>query len=51
MHDGRLWPGDPILIIDMLIHRFTELPYKGANLAKEFGGKSGKKELVDEMKA
>jgi len=27
-----------------------KLPYKGADPAKEFGGKGGEKELVDRMK-
>ena len=50
MHDGCLWLSEPIPIIDMLIHRIMKLPYKGADPAKEFGGKGGEKELVDRMK-
>lgn len=50
VHDGCLWPREPIPIIDMLIHRITNPIYKGADLAKEFGGKSGERELVDKMK-
>lgn len=34
----------------MFIHRITQLPYKGANPAKEFGGKTREKELADKMK-
>lgn len=50
VHDGCLWIGEPIPIIDTLIHRITRLPYKGVNLAKEFGGKAGEKDLADKMK-
>jgi len=35
----------------MLIHRIKKLPYKGANLAKEFVQKIGEEELADKMKA
>jgi len=34
----------------MLIHRITKFPYKGVDLAKEFGGKSKEKELENRMK-
>jgi len=34
----------------MLIHRITHLPHEGLNSAKEFGGKTGEKELVEHMK-
>lgn len=50
VHDGCLWLSEPIPITDMLIHRITKLPYKGANLANKFKGKSKEKELVDKMK-
>jgi len=51
VHDGCLWPGDPILITNMLIHQITNLHYKGADPTKEFGGKSGEKYLANKMKA
>lgn len=50
VHDGCLWLGEPIPITNMLIHRITKLPYKGEDLAKEFGGKSKEEELVDKMR-
>lgn len=50
VHDGYLWLGEPIPITDMLIHRITKFPYKGVDLAKEFGGKSKEKELENRMK-
>ena len=34
----------------MLIHRITHLPYKGANLVKDFGRKTGEKDLTKRMK-
>ena len=40
-HDGCLWLEEPIPIIDRLIHRITQLPYIGENLAMMFGGKGG----------
>lgn len=33
----------------MLIHRITHLPYKGMNPTKEFGGKTGQKDLAKRM--
>ena len=48
---GCLWIGEPIPIADMLIHRIPKLPYNGAHLTKEFGGKTREKELADKMKA
>lgn len=50
VHDGCLWLGEPIPIIDILIHRITEFPCKGVDPTKEFGGESGEKELADKMK-
>jgi len=50
VHDGCLWLGEPIPIMNMLIHIMTQQPYKGANPAKEFGGKTREKELTDKMK-
>ncbi len=35
--------------MDMLIHRITRLRYKGANPAKEFGGKTGEN-VAEKMK-
>jgi len=50
VHDGSLWLREPILITYMIIQCITKLTYKGADPAKEFGGKSGEKELADKMK-
>lgn len=50
VHDGYLWLGGPIPIMDMLINRITQLPHKGANPKKEFRGKIVEKELADKMK-
>ena len=50
VHDGFLWLGRPIPITNMLIHRITHLTYEGLNSAKEFGGKTGEKELAKIMK-
>jgi len=50
VHNGCLWFGKPIPIIDMLIHKIKKLPYKGADPAKEFKGRSKEKELVGKMK-
>ena len=50
VHDGCLWLGKPIPIMEMLIHTIKKLPYKGANEAKEFGGKTGEKDLAKMMK-
>ena len=50
VHNGILWLGQPIPITDMPTHRVTKFPHKGADPAKEFAGKIGEKELVDEMK-
>lgn len=50
VHYVCIWIGEPIPIIDMLIHKITELPYKGVNPAREFGGKPGEKDLEDKMK-
>jgi len=50
VHDGFLWLGGPIPITDMLIHKITHLPYKGANPAKDFGGNNGEKDLAERMK-
>lgn len=50
VHDGCLWLGGPIPIIDMLIHRIMQLPYKSVKLAKEFGRKTGDKYLTERMK-
>jgi len=45
-----LWLGGHIPITDMLIHRITHLPHEALNPTKEFGGKTGEKELVERMK-
>lgn len=50
VHDGCLWLGEPITITNMLIHRITKIPYKGADPAKEFVGKSLEKQLADRTK-
>lgn len=50
VHDGCLWLGGPIPITNMLIHKIMHLPYKGANPAQEFGGKTGEKYLAEMMK-
>jgi len=50
VHDGCLWLGEPIPIIDMLIHKITNFPYKWMDPAKEFGGKSKEKEIADKIK-
>jgi len=50
VHDGYLCLEEPILIIDMLIHRITRLPHSGLNLAKVFGGKVGEHDLAKRMK-
>lgn len=36
--------------MDMIIHRITHLPHEGLKLAKEFGGKTREKDLVERMK-
>lgn len=50
VHDGCLWISENIPITNILIHRITKLPYKGADLDKDFGGKIKEKKLVDKMK-
>lgn len=50
VHNGCLWLGGPIPITYMLIHRIMHLLYKGTNLAKEFGGKTGEKDLAERLK-
>ena len=37
VHKGCLWLEESIPIMDMMIHRITQLPYTGENLAMEFG--------------
>jgi len=34
----------------MLIHRIVWLPYNVVNPAKEFGGKTGEKDIAERMK-
>ena len=43
VHYGCLWLREPIPATDILIHSITKLPYKGADPAKEFEGKSGER--------
>lgn len=50
MHDGCLWLEEPIPIIDMLIHRITQLPHSGLNPSRAFDGKVGKCDLTERMK-
>lgn len=50
VHDGCLWLGGLIPITDMLIHRVTHQPYEELNVAKEFGKKTGGKDLAERMK-
>ena len=50
VHDSCLLLEGPIPITNMLIHRIIHLYYKGMNPAKEFGGKIGKKDIVEIMK-
>lgn len=50
MHDGYLWLEKPIPITDILIHRITRLPHSRQNLAKEFGGKVGERDIIERMK-
>lgn len=42
-HDACIWLGEPIPIINMLIHCITRLPYQVVDPTEEFGGKSKKK--------
>lgn len=50
VHYGCLWLWEAIPITNILIHRITNIPYKGVDPAKEFGGKGGEKVLADNMK-
>jgi len=50
VHDGCLWLGGHIPITDMIIHTITQLPYDGLNPAKEFGRKTGEKDMAERMK-
>lgn len=50
VHDGCLWLKEPIPITNRLIHRITQLPYIGENMAMIFGGKGGEQALVEAMK-
>lgn len=50
VHDGCLWLGESIHIMKILIHKITQLTYKGKNPAKEFGGKTREKDLGERMK-
>lgn len=50
VHDGILWLAHPIQITDMFIHRIKKFPYKGADPAKKFAGKTREKELANKMK-
>lgn len=50
VHDGILWLGQSIPVIEMLIHRITKLPHKGADPTKELAGKTREKQLDDRMK-
>lgn len=50
MHDECLWLMEIVLTTDMLIHYITKIPYKGVDLAKEFGGKTREKQLANKMK-
>lgn len=50
VHHGCLWLEEPLPIIDMLIHRITQLSYSGKNLAMAFGEKTGERDLVEAMK-
>lgn len=50
VHNGCIWLGGPILIIDILIHKIMHLRYKGTNPTKEFGGKTRENDLAERMK-
>lgn len=50
IHNRCLWLEEPILIIDMLIHRITRLPRSGQNPSKVFGRKVGECDLAERMK-
>lgn len=50
VHDGCLWLSALIPITDMLIHQITFLPHLGLNPAKDFGGKTSERDLVEKMK-
>lgn len=50
VHDGCLWLGVPIPIIDMLIHIITLLLHEGLNLAKASGRKTSEHDLAKKMK-
>jgi len=39
VHDGCLWLGTPIPIMDMLVHKITLLPHEGLNLARSLAEK------------
>lgn len=43
---GCLWLGEPIPIIEMLIHWITLLPYQGVDPTEAFGGKPQEKKLT-----
>lgn len=47
VHDGCLWLGDPIPIIDMLIHRINLLLHSSLNPAMVFGKKTGEHDLAE----
>jgi len=49
-YDGSLWLEEMITIIDMLIHRITQLAHLGENPAMAFGGKIGEHDLIEAMK-
>jgi len=50
VHDECLWLEEPIPIIDHLIHRITQLPYLGEDLANISEGKGGELALAEAMK-
>lgn len=50
VHDGCLWLGGPILIIDMLIHQIMLFLYQGVDPADAFVGKSQENKLAYQMK-
>jgi len=49
VHDGCLWLGGPIPIMDMLIQRITLLLYQGIDTLEDFVGNSQEKKLEDQM--
>lgn len=50
VHDECLCLGVPIPIKNMLIHRITHLLHEGLNFAKDFGRKTGERDLAEKMK-